>query len=624
MALQVWLPLNGNVKNQGLSNITVTNNGATVNDNGKIGKCYSFATNQYIQFTNVPASSLSNCSVCFWIKIAANEGQWLLLSGQGQQYYLLAYRDASYQNGNFYSSANVGTSYKIYIDGVEGTAPIHDGNWHHYCASGINLSSWTQFYINRYQTTSNAYNFAGQVNDFRIYDHVLSAKEVKDISKGLILHYPLEGNPLGNLEFYDYIQSSGTQYINTGFIPDNTSGIKMEAYCTTSGSNYQVVGCRQDSGNSRWWINFSSTLELSWNTWEGTVNDYTNRWVVIEHNYLNSRLGKIDGVTKRTNYPTLSNITYPAYLFSSNNQGNVGSSYVGRIKYIQITKGNSIIHNYIPCSYNGTPGMWDSVEGKFYGNDGTGTFTLGNKINVNNFSSDCSGYKNDGTITGTLTLSNDTPRYNSSTTFTNDYYIKIEKRIINLNNPFTISLWVNFTGGSNEFAITGADLENNRSFNFGSNGTANNQFLIFTPPKGYFGIQMGKIKEGWSHYALVYDGISNKMYRDGQLLYNQTINNASYNVNNITENFLKIYGRPQSDLRVYATVLSDNDILELYNTSAYIYNSDRIASYKFIEGGEVLNITSQGTVISASYEEEDETPVTFGDNYINSKEFIEI
>jgi len=45
MALQVWLPLNGNIKNQGLSNITVTNNGATVNDNGKIGKCYSFATN---------------------------------------------------------------------------------------------------------------------------------------------------------------------------------------------------------------------------------------------------------------------------------------------------------------------------------------------------------------------------------------------------------------------------------------------------------------------------------------------------------------------------------------------------------------------------------------------------
>jgi hypothetical protein len=42
MALQVWLPLNGDLHNQGLSNVTVTNNGATVDNNGKIGKCYSF------------------------------------------------------------------------------------------------------------------------------------------------------------------------------------------------------------------------------------------------------------------------------------------------------------------------------------------------------------------------------------------------------------------------------------------------------------------------------------------------------------------------------------------------------------------------------------------------------
>jgi len=47
-----------------------------------------------------------------------------------------------------------------------------------------------------------------------------------------------------------------------------------------------------------------------------------------------------------------------------------------------------------------------------------------------------------------------------------------------------------------------------------------------------------------------------------------------------------------SDVRIYSTILSAEDILELYNTSAYIYNSDNIASYKFIEGGEVLNITS--------------------------------
>ena len=42
MSLQVWLPLNGDLRNNGLADISVTNNGATINNAGKIGKCYSF------------------------------------------------------------------------------------------------------------------------------------------------------------------------------------------------------------------------------------------------------------------------------------------------------------------------------------------------------------------------------------------------------------------------------------------------------------------------------------------------------------------------------------------------------------------------------------------------------
>lgn len=40
--LKVWLPLRGDLENKGVSGVTVTNSGATVNSAGKIGSCYSF------------------------------------------------------------------------------------------------------------------------------------------------------------------------------------------------------------------------------------------------------------------------------------------------------------------------------------------------------------------------------------------------------------------------------------------------------------------------------------------------------------------------------------------------------------------------------------------------------
>ena len=191
MALQVWLPLNGNLNNQGLANVTVSNSGATVNSAGKIGSCYAFTESQYMVLNSVPFSQLTNCTVCFWIYLPSNES-WLPCTGgnagsnTGQ--YFLATEGGT---GAFYHS-NIGSNTKtIYRDGVVGTTPLASGAWHHYCITGLDLSTWTGITINHYGTYS-GWNFNGRLNDFRIYDHCLSPKEVKEIAKGLVLHYKLD------------------------------------------------------------------------------------------------------------------------------------------------------------------------------------------------------------------------------------------------------------------------------------------------------------------------------------------------------------------------------------------------------------------------------------------------
>ena len=67
MALQVWLPLNGDLKNWGLSNVQATNVNATVDNSGKIGKCYAF--NGSTSRIAVSGLSLGNIWSCgCWVK----------------------------------------------------------------------------------------------------------------------------------------------------------------------------------------------------------------------------------------------------------------------------------------------------------------------------------------------------------------------------------------------------------------------------------------------------------------------------------------------------------------------------------------------------------------------------
>ena len=64
MSLQVWLPLNGNLNNQGLGNITITS-GNPIYKNGKVTS-KSLNLNQRIYFTCPQLANLQTFSVCFW------------------------------------------------------------------------------------------------------------------------------------------------------------------------------------------------------------------------------------------------------------------------------------------------------------------------------------------------------------------------------------------------------------------------------------------------------------------------------------------------------------------------------------------------------------------------------
>lgn len=217
MALQVWLPLNGNLNNQGLSNVTVTNYGATVDNNGKIGKCYTLdGTDDRIQLSNL--SNPANVSVAFWMNRNATTSsrQFMFTAWGGVTCEMsTTNRIHCYTNGGggacdstFTITAETGWIHVVYTfeDKVGGKL---------YLNGVLNSTAVSTNSINWTTTTGNIGNFSsmyfnGKMNDFRFYDHVLSAKEVQEIAQGLVIHLPLNDNGTTSINMFETTPRAAT------------------------------------------------------------------------------------------------------------------------------------------------------------------------------------------------------------------------------------------------------------------------------------------------------------------------------------------------------------------------------------------------------------------------------
>lgn len=190
----------------------------------------------------------------------------------------------------------------------------------------------------------------------------------------------------------EYIESTGTQYINTKVIPKETLNGKFEIVCLNWGYPF---GSTNGQDRDYWGINLygydQNCFECYFGTgkypkigkWEKNVK-YT---ISIENKkfYCDDLLlydfANSDNIF---NFDTIQ----PIYLFGLNYRGGDYREYKFYSAILYDDKSN--IRNFIPCYSTvavtdvdgkecpiGTIGMYDLVEGKFYTNQGTGEFIKG-------------------------------------------------------------------------------------------------------------------------------------------------------------------------------------------------------------------------------------------------------
>ena len=179
----------------------------------------------------------------------------------------------------------------------------------------------------------------------------------------------------------EYIQSSGTQYVNTGYSPNQDSRVVMDVDILSSSlTTAGIFGSRNASttgGASSFvlWKISNSAFRSDYNT--NTLN--ISIVPTGRHNIdKNGRNITIDDTTESNSTATFQT-NYPLALFSVNDVDGIDSRCVNASLYsCKIYDNGVLIRDFVPAkNLDGTVGLYDLANDAFYTNAGTGTFTAG-------------------------------------------------------------------------------------------------------------------------------------------------------------------------------------------------------------------------------------------------------
>lgn len=172
----------------------------------------------------------------------------------------------------------------------------------------------------------------------------------------------------------EYIESSGTQYIDTGLKPTQDYSITIKCQSTGIDSN-TYAGCDTNWQNTGFFVGVD-VFEFG-NAGIARIQNYGENPIVLT---LDKTGGYKDGVKTWNNastatFQTVSNLT----LFALNRNGTMREYLTGKIYYCTISDNGTLVRNFIPCKNpDGVIGMYDTIGKQFYANAGTGNFTAPN------------------------------------------------------------------------------------------------------------------------------------------------------------------------------------------------------------------------------------------------------
>lgn len=637
MSLLVWLPLNGNIKNQGLKEVTLTQSSTAFTASGKIYEKGLSAGSITLSASDTSAILNNNeLTVSFWVYVNAADGTSRATT-------LFGNTDMIPPNNRKFSIFQYPTVNDIHFSWQNETNSIFAGGvwydilpsykWTHIAVTYQNPTG--KLYINgelkatvsgvsasnsfEYDTVIARSDGVNILNDLRIYNNCLSQKEVKEIAHGLIAHYPLRDQYFENTTNLLNYPTPGGSAASAGW--DATLHSKA-IYVSNFSNGYNGGVPNPTQGFHAHWQLIDNIPTIVFPNLNSQINQ-KNRWLGISYGGLQSKF-----------------TTGKTYTISMDVKGSVPGMTIGTGLYYN---NNSSTNFHDGCIYKTIPTDWTRVSWTYttgsvfntnsgasiyiYGHAGAeGTSYVRNiqlefndhatpyQSNITNYLfnnkiKDCSGNNYDLSLVGTQI-------YSVEDSARNSHCIKIPNgQVSYLKNDsvffpteaVTMSCWFkNDSGvaGYDNYHIPFSSVSGHFEISVENGGKLRNGFYVNGTRQcittGSKNVSDGK----WHMLTATFDGTQIKRYVDGEMVPNSTT--AVSGTLSGGNKLLTIghygtdtnYGNKQSwmsDVRLYATALSDADILDLYKASISIDDQENIHAYEFIEV-DSNNFKKDGTV----------------------------
>jgi len=208
------------------------------------------------------------------------------------------------------------------------------------------------------------------------------------------------GKPIGVLpsiyQEVEYLQSSGTQYVMTDVVPTNNIKIVsdiMALHSITTGNDVFSIGAiyqnsqrcyipylYNDGSGNKYSINYG-TINSS-HTRSVTVNPNVKYRFNVHYTTSTQKILVDANVLHNASVSTSISITNKLPLFARTENGSVVSKYYSRIYSCTIYLDGILSAIFIPCyrKSDNVAGFYETINGVFYENEGTGTFIVGGDV----------------------------------------------------------------------------------------------------------------------------------------------------------------------------------------------------------------------------------------------------